>query len=169
FMHTDILFNSPRLHFSCEQKLVILRWGKALGALNVPSLYAIERFQQQAHEALDDPTEKVISAAGHVFYINNPVKLIAKDYANTDPCRQMRSYPEFTENTVNEAWQADKWLYNIPDTVLKPMIRDHDGKDFYIFELMLCYDQRWFIPEHFFDMNGARWAVGWLATESPVC
>lgn len=77
-MHTDILFNSPRLHFSCEQKLVILRWGKALGALNVPSLYAIERFQQQAHEALDDPTEKVISAAGHVFYINNPVKLIAK-------------------------------------------------------------------------------------------
>lgn len=77
-MHTDILFNSPRLRFSREQKLAILGWGKALGASNVPSLYAIERFQKQAREALDDPTEKVISAAGHVFYINNPVKLIAK-------------------------------------------------------------------------------------------
>lgn len=77
-MHTDILFNSPRLRFSREQKLAILGWGKALGASNVPSLFAVERFQKQAREALDDPTEKVISAAGHVFYINNPVKLIAK-------------------------------------------------------------------------------------------
>lgn len=81
----------------------------------------------------------------------------------------MRSYPEFTENTVNEAWQAEKWLYDVPDTVLKPMFRNEDGKDFYIFELTLCYDQQWFIPEHFFDMKGVRWAVGRLAKESQVC
>lgn len=77
-MHTDILFNSPHLRFSREQKLAVLAWGTALGASNVPSLYAIERFQQLAREAIGDPTEKVVSAAGHVFYMNNPVKLIAK-------------------------------------------------------------------------------------------
>lgn len=99
-MHTDILFNSPRLRFSREQKLAILGWGKALGASNVPSLYAIERFQKQAREALDNPTEKVVSAAGHVFYINNPVKLIAK----------VRIFLDDTSNTLNSIGRTSPTL-----------------------------------------------------------
>ncbi|KII92048.1 hypothetical protein PLICRDRAFT_458960 [Plicaturopsis crispa FD-325 SS-3] len=66
-MKTDILFSSPRLRFSRAQQEAVLSWAKELGA-DVPSLYALERFQKEALKAVGDPTEKVTTASGNVLY-----------------------------------------------------------------------------------------------------
>ncbi len=77
-MKTDILFSSPRLRFSRAQQEAVLDWGKALGARDVPSLYALGKFQEESKKALGDPTTKVTTASGNVLYMNDPVSLLAK-------------------------------------------------------------------------------------------
>ncbi|KAH9943748.1 hypothetical protein B0H21DRAFT_823519 [Amylocystis lapponica] len=79
---TDLLFSSPRLQFSEQQRTAVLTWGKELGAHNVPSLCTVKKCQECIKDLVRNPTEKVESHSGTVFYINNVGKTIAKDYAN---------------------------------------------------------------------------------------
>ncbi|KAH9946546.1 hypothetical protein B0H21DRAFT_808883 [Amylocystis lapponica] len=158
-MKTDILFSSPRLRFSRAQQEAILAWGKDLGARDVPSHYRIEKFQKEALEAVGNPTVKVTAASGNVFYVNTVTQAMVKDYAHPETRKLIHAYPEFTHNKLSEVWQASKWLVDAPDEVLTPMVR-LDGKDYYINELTRCVDDAWFIPLRFFDMDGAKWAVG---------
>ena len=75
---THILFSAPRLCFSTTQKQAILDWGRKMKASAVPSLYAINKCQRQILELVGDPTEKVVSKSGTVFYQNNIGKAIAQ-------------------------------------------------------------------------------------------
>ncbi|KZT66851.1 hypothetical protein DAEQUDRAFT_674262 [Daedalea quercina L-15889] len=70
-MKTDILFSSPRIRFSRSQQEAILAWGKELGAKDVPSLYALDKFQKEALDTLGNPTVKMTSASGNVWYQNS--------------------------------------------------------------------------------------------------
>ena len=70
-MKTDILFSSPRIRFSRSQQEAILAWGKALGAHDVPSLYALDKFQKEGLDTLGNPTVKVTSASGNIWYQNS--------------------------------------------------------------------------------------------------
>lgn len=79
----------------------------------------------------------------------------------------MRLFPEFAGRQVKEAWNASKWLVDAPDHVLTPMTRIR-GKDFYVNELVFCFDKSWFIPTRYFDFEGALWAKGRRVTESEV-
>ncbi|THG97104.1 hypothetical protein EW026_g4840 [Hermanssonia centrifuga] len=158
-MKTDILFSSPRLRFSRSQQQAVIAWGKELGARNVPSLYALEKFQSESKRALGDPTTKVATASGNILYINDPLKMLAKMYAHLPTRQLLHSLPELTPNQLKEVWQADKWLLEVPDDVLTPMIRQ-DGKDFYVNELTYCQDGQWFIPERYFEYQGNTFALG---------
>ncbi|OBZ79989.1 hypothetical protein A0H81_00442 [Grifola frondosa] len=158
-MKTDILFSSSRLRFSRAQQEAVLAWGKDLGAKEVPSLYALNKFQQNALDAVGDPTVKVRAVSGNVFYMNSVCRAIAKDYAHPATRPLLHAFPEFTDDGISEVWQAAKWLVDAPDEVLTPMVR-LNGKDYYINELTLCRGDRWFIPCRFFDMRGERWALG---------
>ena len=77
-MKTDILFSSPRLRFSREQQEAVLAWGRELGARDVPTLYAVEKFQSLALEAVGNPTKRVQAESGNVFYINSLVHAMAR-------------------------------------------------------------------------------------------
>lgn len=75
---TDSLFSSPRLQFSKAQKAAVLRWARDMGAENVPSLYALTACQKKILSVVGDPTERVVSKSGTIFYINDIGKAIAK-------------------------------------------------------------------------------------------
>ncbi|KAH9007487.1 hypothetical protein EDB84DRAFT_1242287, partial [Lactarius hengduanensis] len=49
---TDMLFSSPRLRFSEQQKKAVLSWASQLGARNVPSLYALSQCQQHIKDII---------------------------------------------------------------------------------------------------------------------
>ncbi len=41
-----------------------------MGGRNVPSLYGLEKFQREALDAVGNPTVKIRTASGNVFYMN---------------------------------------------------------------------------------------------------
>ena len=70
-MKTDILFSSAHMRFSRAQQEAILTWGRDLGAKDVPTLYGLNKFQENALNAVGNPTVKVKAVSGNVFYQNS--------------------------------------------------------------------------------------------------
>ncbi|KAI0644697.1 hypothetical protein C8Q79DRAFT_912903 [Trametes meyenii] len=166
-LKTDILFSAPELRFSRRQKEAVLAWGKELGAREVPSLYRLENFQKDALEACGNPTKRVQTRAGNIFYHNSVQQSIARDYAHPDIRPLIKAYPVFSGNRVTEHYQGSKWLVDAPDELLTPMIRLHD-RDFYVNELTYCEGGQWFIPKRFFEFEGhGMWAVGHNVAATP--
>ena len=75
---THTLFSSATLRFSEPQKRAILQWAKSMNAPNVPTSYAISKISERIQSLVGDPTRKVVSSSGNVFYINDIAKAIAK-------------------------------------------------------------------------------------------
>lgn len=80
-----MLFSSPRLRFSNAQKQAVLDWARQLGARNVPSIYQLEKMAERIRKLVGDPTTKVTSPTGNIFFINDIGKAIAKVCVNQWP------------------------------------------------------------------------------------
>ncbi|KIJ04667.1 hypothetical protein PAXINDRAFT_22039 [Paxillus involutus ATCC 200175] len=143
---TALLFNSPRLPFSDPQKKAILDWAKELGARDVPSLYALKQRHEQVKKIVGDPTEKIVSPFGNVFYINDVAKAIAKDYANPLTRFAMQDFPEDGGSGMSQIFHGEKMLHELPSP---PAVRV-DGNIYYVDELLQDSSGGYFIPERFF-------------------
>ncbi|KAF8837375.1 hypothetical protein BDN67DRAFT_884852, partial [Paxillus ammoniavirescens] len=158
---TALLFNSPRLPFSDPQKKAILDWAKELGARcrelgfppllsnlhrDVPSLYALKQCHEQVKKIVGDPTEKIVSPFGNVFYINDVAKAIAKDYANPLTRFAMQDFPEDSGSGMSQIFHGEKMLHELPSP---PAVRV-DGNIYYVDELLQDSSGGYFIPERFF-------------------
>ncbi|EGO04675.1 hypothetical protein SERLA73DRAFT_173897 [Serpula lacrymans var. lacrymans S7.3] len=75
---TDLLFSSPRLQFSQAQQKAILSWANELLAKNVPTLHVLKKCQETIRHLVGNPTEKVATKSGYIFYQNSIGKAIAK-------------------------------------------------------------------------------------------
>ncbi|KAG1819588.1 uncharacterized protein BJ212DRAFT_1208937, partial [Suillus subaureus] len=75
---TLLLFSSPHIPFSDSQKRAVLNWAKELGAANVPSIGVMKKCHNYLDELVGNPTQKMTSHAGDVFYINNITEAITK-------------------------------------------------------------------------------------------
>jgi hypothetical protein len=75
---TDMLFNSPRLRFSEQQKKAVLNWALQLGACNVPSLYALSQCQEHVKKVVGNSATAVTTGTGHRLYMQDIPFLIAK-------------------------------------------------------------------------------------------
>lgn len=76
--YTDVLFSSLWLHFSEQQKLAVLDWAKRMGARDVPSLHQLEKAREFVDDHLGNPTTRLTSVAGNIFYMNDIGLAIAK-------------------------------------------------------------------------------------------
>ena len=74
---TDLLFSSPRLRFSRPQQKAILSWAIELGA-TVPSYTKLRTTQTGLLSELGNPTSRVESGRGNVYYLNEIGDSIAK-------------------------------------------------------------------------------------------
>ncbi|KAG8948539.1 hypothetical protein FRC03_000712 [Tulasnella sp. 419] len=145
---TDLLFNSPRLRFSEAQKRAILSWAKELNATDVPTLGALKKVQDHLRKAVGDPTEKVTSHSGDVFYLNDIGKAIAKDYANPKTRAAMQDYPEYLGGKMSQVFHGSKMLEDLPDHLLTPTARAND-RIFWVNELLQCTTGHYFIPKRY--------------------
>ncbi|KIN98709.1 hypothetical protein M404DRAFT_157203 [Pisolithus tinctorius Marx 270] len=143
---TVILFNSPRLPFSDPQKKAILNWAKELGAHDVPSLYVLKQRHEQVKKIVGDPTKKVVSPFGNVFYINDVAKAIAKDYANPLTRFVMQDFPEDSGSGMSQVFHGEKILHEQPS----PPSVCVNGNVYYVNELLQDSSGVYFIPERFF-------------------
>ncbi|KIN93755.1 hypothetical protein M404DRAFT_75010, partial [Pisolithus tinctorius Marx 270] len=143
---TTLLFSSPRLPFSEAQMRAILDWAKELGARDVPSLYAIKQHQKYLQDTVGDPTTRVVSPSGNIFYVNNIANVIAKDYANPLTRFSMQDFPEDRGNGRSQVFHGDKLLHELPS----PPAARVNGTIYFIDELLQDISGGYFIPEHFF-------------------
>ncbi|KAG1837184.1 hypothetical protein DFJ58DRAFT_669093 [Suillus subalutaceus] len=146
---TSLLFSSPRLPFSDAQKRAVLSWARQLGAQDVPSLGAIKKSHKYLDNLVGDPTEKVMARSGNIFYINNVVKLIAKDYANLLTRFAMQDYPEDSGEGMSQVFNGKKMLLDLPS----PPVARVDGMIYFTGELLQDDSGGYLIPEHFFDAS----------------
>ncbi|KAG2156935.1 uncharacterized protein EDB93DRAFT_1247115 [Suillus bovinus] len=143
---TALLFSSPRLLFSEAQKKAILSWAKELGARDVPSLYALNHFQETIQTLVGNPTEKVTARSGNIFYFNDVGKAVAKDYANPLTHFAMQDYPEDGGRGMSQVFNGEKMLFELPS----PPAAKVNGEIYFIKELLQDSSGDYFIPEHFF-------------------
>ncbi|KAI9463504.1 hypothetical protein HD554DRAFT_2124595 [Boletus coccyginus] len=142
----SLLFSSPRLPFSRLQKRAVLDWARELGARNVPSLYSLQRCDEEVRKMVGDPTDKVISPLGNIFYINDIAKAIAKDYASPLTRLAMQDFPEDGGKGMSQVFNGEKMLLEAPS----PPAARVDGNIYFIGELLQESSGRFFIPERFF-------------------
>ncbi|KAG1855245.1 hypothetical protein F4604DRAFT_2042442 [Suillus subluteus] len=143
---TSLLFSSPRLPFSEAQKKAVLNWVKELGARDLPTLGAIKKLHTGLEDLVGDPTEKVTSQSGNVFYINSVAKAIAKDYANPLTRLAMQDYPEDSGKGMSQVFNGKKMLLDMPSP---PAVRVH-GAVYFTDELLQDCTGGYFIPQRFF-------------------
>ncbi|KIJ13255.1 hypothetical protein PAXINDRAFT_81387 [Paxillus involutus ATCC 200175] len=144
---TSLLFSSARLPFSRTQKAAILNWAKELGALDVPTLYLFQKVTDSICEAVGNPSRKVTSSSGNVFYINDIANVIAKDYGNPLTRLAMQDYPEDKGKGMSQVFHGRKMLLDLPSP---PAVRIH-GRIFFVNELLQDTSGDYFIPERFFS------------------
>ena len=75
---TDLLFSSPRLRFSEQQKKAVLNWATQLGAQDVPTYHALSRFQENIKNTVGNSVISVTTGSGHKVYMQDIPHLVAK-------------------------------------------------------------------------------------------
>ncbi|KAJ7820162.1 hypothetical protein B0H14DRAFT_2600146 [Mycena olivaceomarginata] len=167
---TDVLFSSPRLRFSRARQQAVLSWAKDLGA-DVPSYTKFRKTQDIILEEVGDPTTRHESSRGNVWYLNeigdSIKKVICCDgvmfvlnfenrmYRILSPGQICRFYPEDAGNKLGEVWHGEKMMRDTPDHLLSPNIR-HNGKMYYVNELVQRTDGSWFLPKRWVTRNNGK-------------
>ncbi|KAI0823175.1 hypothetical protein BC628DRAFT_1287413, partial [Trametes gibbosa] len=145
---THFLFSSASLRFSEAQKHAILGWAKALKAPDVPSLYAVKKMGDRVEKLVGDPTVKIVSASGNIFYMNKVHTAIARDYANPLTRFAMSDYARDRGKGMSQVQNGKKMMVDVPSQVSSPAVRVN-GQIFFSNELLCCIDGSLFIPTHF--------------------
>ncbi|KAI9572722.1 hypothetical protein HD554DRAFT_2035807 [Boletus coccyginus] len=143
---TALLFSSTRLPFSLVQKKVILSWAKELGVLDVPTIHSVQKIMKRICDAVRNPSEKVTSTVGSVFYINDVGRAIAKDYANPLTCFAMQDYSEDACSGMSEVFHGRKMLLEAPS----PPTARVRGKIYFMNKILWDESGEYFFPECFF-------------------
>ena len=73
-----MLFSSPRLRFSEQQKRAVLSWASQLSTRDVPSLYALSQCQEHIKKTVGNSATAVTTGTGHKLYMQDIPHLIAK-------------------------------------------------------------------------------------------
>ncbi|TFK79574.1 hypothetical protein K466DRAFT_473373, partial [Polyporus arcularius HHB13444] len=146
---THTLFSSASLRFSERQKCAILDWGRAMKATGVPTLYGLSKLKDRIHALVGDPTERVVSLSGNVFYLNGVKESLIKDYGNPLTRFAMMDYPRDDGKRMSQVQNGSKMLLDIPPEVGSPAVRVN-GDVYFVRELVLRADGSLFIPERFF-------------------
>ena len=78
----------------------------------------------------------------------------------------MALYPDDAGNKLEEVWNGDKMLRDVPDHLLSPTIR-HNSVIYYVNELVQCSDGSWFLPKRWLTRDGGKvmLASGFCVTE----
>ncbi|KAH8993098.1 hypothetical protein EDB83DRAFT_2304552 [Lactarius deliciosus] len=146
---TDPLFSSPRLQFSEQQKKAVLNWASQLGAPNVPTYYALSRFQEKLKNTIGDSVTALTTGMGHKVYMQDIPHMIAKDYANPITRFAIWDYPIDGEGGASQVFHGSKMLMDMPSNLVVPTVCVND-RIFFVDELLQTSEGTYFIPHRFF-------------------
>ncbi|KAK1226230.1 hypothetical protein PQX77_010812 [Marasmius sp. AFHP31] len=153
----DILMHLPRSVFSGRQLELFLWLLKINGIDGVPSVKSAKAHNERLQKLYGLQTFKYRGAYGHVYYVNSIGDIIAQEMSNPLVRPNLHFYPESTDNKISEARQGARWLTELPDEDLTPMVRVYRGeevKDYYIFEPAMLRNGKICMPHRWFTRDG---------------
>ncbi|ESK85028.1 hypothetical protein Moror_15721, partial [Moniliophthora roreri MCA 2997] len=149
---THLLFLAPWLWFSEAQKKAMLKWGKELGASDVPTLYGLNTCTEKIEELLGQPIKQVTTGSGNVFFINDVAKAIANQFVNPFICYAMSDYPHNGNGGASQIHSSAKWLTELLWN-LTTLTAQVDDRLYFIGELLKCKEGGYLIPDWFFTQT----------------
>ncbi|KAK7016987.1 hypothetical protein VNI00_018785 [Paramarasmius palmivorus] len=149
----DILMHLPRSAFSVHQMELFLWLLRANGMKEVPSQKTAKQLNANLQKMFGIQTFKYKGAFGHIYYVNSFADIIAQEMANPKVRHWLSFYPEKCTGYLREARQANRWVNEMNDDELTPMIRLGEGvgaRDFFIFEPAVLRDRSVWMPHRWF-------------------
>ncbi|KAH9920949.1 uncharacterized protein B0H18DRAFT_956856 [Fomitopsis serialis] len=132
----DLIDNLPRLRISSSLMRVLLWVLKEMGVRDVPSLDRLRKVQKWLRGSSGVASLDCVSVRGNRFTINDPVELVAKDYANPLTVPHLERYIVDPCGKISEVYHAQKWHHDVPSHILSPMYNDRQrNQHFYVNEL----------------------------------
>ncbi|KAJ3559218.1 hypothetical protein NM688_g473 [Phlebia brevispora] len=163
----DILGAFPRSMFS-ETELEVTRWfAENLGITNLPSVKQVKDHRERILAVAGAAPKVIRSELGNLYAHNSIKVLLEHEFANPLVRRSLQTYPEDTEPRLKEAAQAERWRCEVDSSLSAPMVRDHNGKDYFVDEPCLvelsedrdpCYVATAVVPVRWFRRSGELWA-----------
>ncbi|KAK1221922.1 hypothetical protein PQX77_015250 [Marasmius sp. AFHP31] len=150
----DIMMHLPRSVFSTRQMDLFLWLLRINGVRDVPSTKTMKELNSNLQKLFGIQTYKYKGAFGHIYFVNSFADIIAQEMSNPNVRPNLSFYPEKSEAYLGESRQAERWLKEMDDDELTPMVRLGRGdsaQDFYIFEPALLRDGRLWMPHRWYQ------------------
>ncbi|CDO76792.1 hypothetical protein BN946_scf184978.g21 [Trametes cinnabarina] len=147
----DVLMHLPRSVFS-QRQLDLFLWLLRINDVeDVPSVRQMLRLNAALQRACGIDSIAYKGVLGHPYYVNALDQIIAQEMSNPRVRPFLHFYPEDAGGiNLSEARQAARWLQEVPDKYLTPMVRLRDV-DYYVHKPALCVD----VPTD----SGSAWRV----------
>ncbi|KAJ7764528.1 hypothetical protein DFH07DRAFT_376904 [Mycena maculata] len=160
----DILRHIPRCSFSKKQNTAI-HWGMtALGLRDLPSDRVMDDIDKALQPLCGIQSVRYSGKLGHIYYVNDLAAIIAQEMANPSVREKLHFYPEDSDPSLSQAWQAGRWREELDSDLTTPMIRIKT-QDFFIHEPTVLRDGTVCMPTRWFERGNQQWAQVWKMRE----
>ncbi|KAJ6556962.1 hypothetical protein B0H10DRAFT_2371346 [Mycena sp. CBHHK59/15] len=156
----DILRHVPRCSFSKKQNSAIHWAMMALGLHDLPSDRIIDDIDKALQALCGIQSIRYSGKLGHVYYGNDLAAITAQEMANPAVRNNLHFFPEDSNPSLSQAWQASRWLDELDSDLTTPMIRLH-GQDFFIHEPVVLADGTVCMPTRWFTRKNKTLARVW--------
>ncbi|KZT20338.1 hypothetical protein NEOLEDRAFT_1165089 [Neolentinus lepideus HHB14362 ss-1] len=153
----------PRALFS-EMELRVMRWFAIQnGVARLPTVKQTKRRRQNIMEITGIESTTVEGKLGHLYMVNDWRKIIEHEFANPLVRGKLHFYPEDSGYHLEDARQAERWRDEVDGNLACPMVRDRDGKDYFVEEPCLASIDGLgriapIMPMCWFTRGGRTWA-----------
>ncbi|KAJ7751599.1 hypothetical protein B0H16DRAFT_1839904 [Mycena metata] len=150
----------PRSVFSQRQLDLFLWLLKVNHVDDVPSVKSMQTINLALQKICGIESIPYDGALGHRYYVNSLAQIIAQEMANPKVRPHLHFYPEDAGPKLSEARQGQRWLNELPDDRMTPMVRI-SKLDFYIHEPAMLDDGQCVIPTRWFMKDKQMFAKCW--------
>ncbi|KAJ7145018.1 hypothetical protein C8R46DRAFT_1232351 [Mycena filopes] len=156
----DILMHLPRSVFSQRQLDLFLWLLKVNHVDDVPSVKSMQTINLALQKICGIESIPYDGALGHKYYVNSLAQIIAQEMANPKVRPHLHFYPEDSGPKLSEARQGQRWLNELGDDRITPMVRILK-QDFYVHEPAMLDDGHCVVPTRWFMKDNQMFARCW--------
>ena len=118
----DILRHLPRSTLSDQQNSMIVWMLRSLGLNSVPGNSSMKTSMKLLQSSCGIGTKQYKGALGHIYYVNNFLRMISQEMANPFVRPYLHFFPEVGSN-IAAVYQSEKWLSEMDSAPLSPMVQ----------------------------------------------
>ncbi|KAJ3859039.1 hypothetical protein EV359DRAFT_75733 [Lentinula novae-zelandiae] len=161
-----MLDNLPRLRLSSSHLKMILWIMRNSNPKDVPSYKTLREEQARLRNLCGIPSIQYKSQLGDIYYLNDVIDMIKKNFENPETAQHLMFYPEDTDGGPCSEFTQFVRLREHPEQLTPSFSKDN--KRFYVNELAILSDGRMVIPIIWVHVKGVMQAYCRTVTLGPT-